>query len=404
MVGQKIRTDFPVLKNNPDLIYFDNAATSLKPQQVLDKIMYYYTKLGANVHRGNHHLSQKATQEYENAREETAKFIGAKKEEIIFTRNATESINLAAHGLEKQGFFSAGDEIIISALEHHANLVPWQQLCKEKGMKLKIAPLNEDYTLNMNEFEEMVSNKTKLVAIAHASNTVASIIPVKEVGKIAHDAKALFLVDAAQSAPHFEINSKKIDADFLAFSSHKMLGPTGVGVLYGKKELLEKLPPYNFGGSMISEVTYENSKWASSPEKFEAGTMPIAEVIGFGEALKYLKKIGMQNIHEHEMKLTKHALKKISEIEGVKIFNPCDEKKQVGLVLFEVKGMDAVDLGVALDESANIAVRSGFHCAEPIVSSINPLGLARASFYLYNTLEEIDIFAEQVMAISKMFK
>jgi len=404
MISEKIREDFPVLQNNKGLIYFDNAATSLKPNQVIEVINHYYKNLGANVHRGNHHLSQQATQLYEESRKEIAKFIGAKEEEVAFTRNATESINAICVGLERQGYFSKGDEIIITALEHHANIVPWQELCKRTGAVLKIAKLNEDFTLNMLDLEEKVTGKTKLVSVAHASNTVATILPVKEIGKIAHNADALFLVDAAQSVPHFDVNVKKIDADFLAISSHKMLGPTGVGALYGKKDLLEKMPPYNYGGSMISKVSYEKTEWAPLPEKFEAGTMPIGEVIGFGEAVKYLKKIGMENIHTHEKKLLSHALEKMKEIERIKMFCPQDSEKQGGIILFEVKGIDAVDLGVALDESKNIATRSGMHCAEPIVSSLNPKGLGRASFYLYNTIDEIDLFVDEVTAISHAFK
>ncbi|MFH1390990.1 MAG: cysteine desulfurase [Candidatus Diapherotrites archaeon] len=404
MISEKIREDFPVLQNNKGLVYFDNAATSLKPIQVIEAVNHYYKNLGANVHRGNHHLSQQTTQLYEESRKEVAKFIGAKEEELAFTRNATESINAICVGLERQGYFSKGDEIIISALEHHANIVPWQELCKRTGAVLKIAELNDDFTINMQDLEEKVTGKTKLVSVAHASNTVATILPVKEIGKIAHDNGALFLVDAAQSVPHFDVNAKKIDADFLAISSHKMLGPTGVGALYGKKDLLEKMPPYNYGGSMISKVSYEKTEWAPLPEKFEAGTMPIAEVIGFGEAVKYLKKIGMENVHNHEKKLLSHALKKMQEIERIKLFCPQDVEKQGGIILFEVKGIDAVDLGVALDESKNIATRSGMHCAEPIVSSLNPKGLGRASFYLYNTIDEIDTFVDEVTAISHAFK
>ncbi|MAG18393.1 MAG: cysteine desulfurase [Candidatus Diapherotrites archaeon] len=404
MISEKIREDFPVLQNNKGLIYFDSAATSLKPIQVIEATNNYYKNLGANVHRGNHHLSQQATQLYEESRKEAAKFIKAKEEELVFTRNATESINAIATGLERQNYFSEGDEIVISALEHHANIVPWQELCKRTGSVLKIAELNEDFTLNMQDLQEKVSGKTKLVSVAHASNTVATIFPVKEIGKIAHENNALFLIDAAQSVPHFEVNAKKINADFLVISSHKMLGPTGVGCLYGKKDLLEEMPPYNYGGSMISKVTYENTEWASLPEKFEAGTMPIAEVIGFGEAVRYLKKLGMENVHEHEKKLLNHCIEKMKEIDRVKMYCPQDAENQGGIVLFGVKGIDAVDLGVALDESKNIATRSGMHCAEPIVSSLNPKGLGRASFYLYNTIEEIDTFVDEVTAISKAFK
>jgi len=399
---KKIRKDFPVLQNNPDLIYLDNAATSLTPKQVIEKINLYYNEFSCNVHRGSHRLSQEATQMYESSREEVASFINSKSEEMVFTHNATESINLVAVCLERDKYFKKGDEIIVSALEHHANLVPWQELCKRTGAKLKIAKLNLDFTLDMSDFESILSNKTKFVSMAHISNTVASILPIKKITKLTHEKNALVLIDAAQSVPHMPVNVKQIGADFVAFSSHKMLGPTGVGCLFGKKDLLEELPPYNFGGSMISKVTYTKSSWASSPEKFEAGTMPIGEVIGLGEAVRYLKKVGIEEIHSHEKKLTKFALERLSEMDGVNVFCPNNSQKQGGIILFDCKGIDPLDLGVGLDESKNIAVRSGMHCAEPIVSSINKQGLARASFYLYNALDEIEAFAQQVMAMSKV--
>ena len=404
MISEKIREDFPILRNNPGLIYLDNAATSLKPQQVLDAMQNYYVELGANVHRGNHHLSQQATQLYEESRAEVARFVGGKENEMVFTRNATESINLVAVSLERQGYFKEGDEVLVTALEHHANLVPWQELCARNKMKLRIAALEKDFTVSMRDLSEKVSGKTRVVAVAHASNTVATIPPVKEIGKIAHESGALFLVDAAQSVPHFAVDSKKIGADFLAFSSHKMLGPTGVGGLYARNELLEKIPPYNYGGSMISSVKYEKASWAQGPEKFEAGTMPIAEVIGLGEAVRYLRKLGMDNVREHEKKMLRHAVEKMRGIGGMKIYCPMDAEKQAGIVLFEVEGIDAVDLGVALDEVRNIAIRSGLHCSEPLVSSINRHGLDRVSFYLYNTLEEIDTFVDEVTAIAKSFR
>ena len=399
---KKIRKDFPVLQKNPDLIYLDSAATSLTPKQVIEKINLYYNEFSSNVHRGSHRLSQEATQMYEVSRGEVASFINSKSEEMVFTRNATESINLVAVCLERSKYFKKGDEIVVSALEHHANLVPWQELCRRTGAKLKIAKLNSDFTLNMPNFESTLSKKTKFVSMAHVSNTVASVLPVKKITKLAHEKNALVLIDAAQSVPRMKVNVKQIGADFVAFSAHKMLGPTGVGCLFGKKDLLEELPPYNFGGSMISKVTYEKSSWASSPEKFEAGTMPIGEVIGLAEAVKYLKKVGMGEIHSHEKKLTKFALEKINEIKGVNVFCPNNSEKQGGIILFDCKGIDPLDLGVGLDESKNIAVRSGMHCAEPIVSSINKQGLARASFYLYNTFDEIEAFTQQVMAISEV--
>ena len=272
------------------------------------------------------------------------------------------------------------------------------------GAKLKVVKLNRDYTLDMDDLREKVTRKTKVVGIAHCSNTVATITPAQEIAKIAHENNALFLADCAQSVPHIKVDAKKLDADFMVFSSHKMLGPTGIGALYGKAGLLEKMPPFNFGGAMISKVTFEKTLFAKPPQKFEPGTMPIAEAIGFSEAVNYLKKLGMENVHEHDRKLLAHALQKMSGINGVKLHCPKNPEKQGAVVLFEVEGIDAVDLGVAVDESRNIAIRSGLHCAEPIISSINPKGLDRASFYFYNTIEEIDIFAEQVTAISRAFK
>ncbi len=404
MISEKIRNDFPMLQKHKNLIYLDSAATSLKPMQVIDAVKNFYSEYGMNIGRGNHHISQQATQKFEQARANIAKFINAKENELVFTKNATEGINLVATSLERGKMIGAGDEIVISFMEHHANLVPWQQLCLRTGAKLKVVKLNKDYTLDMDDLREKVTRKTKVVGIAHCSNTVATITPAQEIAKIAHENNALFLADCAQSVPHMKVDAKKLDADFMVFSSHKMLGPTGVGALYGKHELLEKMPPFNFGGAMISKVTFEKTLFAKPPQKFEPGTMAIAEAIGFSEAVNYLKRLGMENVYEHDRKLLAHALQKMSGINGVKLHCPKNPEKQGAVVLFEVEGIDAVDLGVAVDEARNIAIRSGLHCAEPIISSINPKGLDRASFYFYNTIEEIDIFAEQVTAISRAFK
>ncbi|HLC79482.1 MAG TPA: cysteine desulfurase [archaeon] len=404
MISQKLRDDFPLLQKHPDLIYLDSASTSLKPAEVIEEQNRYYEELGSNTGRGSHHLSQKATEEYENSREEVAKFIRSENSEIVFTRNATESINLAAVGLERMGHFSAGDEIVISQLEHHANLIPWQQLCKRAGLKFKQVKLNSDYTLDMDDLEQKITKKTKLVSIAHVANTVGTISPAAQIAKIAHEKGALFFLDSCQSIPHMEVDIKKIDADFCAFSAHKMLGPTGIGALYGRKEILDKMPPYNFGGGMISKVEFEKTQFAAPPSKFEAGTAPIAQAFGFAQSCRYLRKVGMENIHDHETKLTEQAIQKMSEIEGIKLHCPQDAKKQGAIALFDPVSIDAVDFGVALDESANIAIRTGMHCAEPLVSSINPKGLCRASFYLYNSRAEIDTFCEQVMAICSSFK
>ncbi|VVB99552.1 Cysteine desulfurase [uncultured archaeon] len=403
MISEKIRQEFPALQNNPGLVYLDNAATTLKPKCVIDAVRSYYEEFPANVGRGSHRLARKATEKYEDARATVAGFVGAKENELVFTRNATESINLAAVSLERMGHFNAGDEVLVSFLEHHANLLPWQQLCERTGTKLKVAKLNPDYTLDMGDLAKKVSRKTKIVAIAHASNTVASIQPVSEIAKICHDNGAFFLVDGAQSVPHMEVNVRRINADFYAFSGHKMLGPTGTGALYGKEDLLAKMPPYNYGGGMIRKVTVERTEFGDAPQKFEAGTPAIAEAIGFGEACSFLRKLGMQDVRNHEKQLTRHGLGKISSIKGVKVYCPADAEKQAGIVMFGIDGIDAVDVAAALDESGKIAVRSGMHCAEPIVGSINPHGLVRASFYIYNTAAEVDLLCSEIETISRAF-
>jgi len=404
MVSEKIREDFPRLQRGDHLIYFDNASTSLKPKQVIEAIVDYYENVSGNTGRGSHKSARKAGELVFEAREKIANFIGGSYDELVFTRNCTESINVCAVSLERMGHFKEGDEIIISSMEHHANLIPWQELCKRTGAVLKIAGHNDDFTLNMQDLEEKVTRKTKLVSMTHVANTLGTILPVKEIGKIAHDNNSLFLVDAAQSVADFEIDVKKIKADFTVFSGHKMLGPTGIGCLYAKKDLLEKMPPYNFGGGIITKVEYKKTSFLNGFEKFETGTLPIAQIIGLGSAVDYLEKVGMENIHEHDQKLLRHAFKKMSEIEGLNLYGTKDENKQRGILLFEVSGVDPIDLATALDEAKNIAIRSGMHCAEPIVSSINEHGLCRVSFYLYNTIEEINTFTDQATAITKSMK
>ncbi|HIH10525.1 MAG TPA: cysteine desulfurase [Candidatus Diapherotrites archaeon] len=400
---QKIRADFPILQKRKDVIYLDNAATSLKPKPVLEAMDSYYSNMTANIGRGSHRMSQEASRTFEDSRREVAKFIGAHDNELIFTRNATEGINTAAFSLDRMGHFSEGDEIVVSIMEHHANFIPWQQLCLAKGLRFKIVALNDDYTLNMDDLASKVSKRTKMVAICHGANTVGTITPAKEIGQIAHDSGALFLLDGAQSVPHMPLDVKKINCDFLAFSAHKMLGPTGIGALYGKAELLAKMPPYNYGGGMIQSVGADRTTFAGPPQRFEAGTMPIAEAFGFAQSVRYLKRIGMQDVAEHEKKLTERCIRKLGEIGGIELYCPKNADKQGGIVLFEAKGIDAVDFALALDESRGIAIRSGLHCAEPMVSSINPKGLDRASFYVYNTAEEVDILCEQASKIARAF-
>jgi len=403
MISQRIRDDFPALANNPGLIYLDNAATTLKPKQVIDAQKEYYENFPANVGRGSHRLARKASEKYEDARAAIANLAGAGQNEIVFTRNATESINLAAVSLERMGLFGNGDEVVVSLLEHHANLIPWQEVCRRTGAKLKIVGLKADYTLDMQDLQGKVTKKTKIVALAHASNTVASILPAKEAAKIAHESGALFFMDASQSVPHMEMNVKKIGCDFSAFSGHKMMGPTGIGAFYCRADLLAKMPPYNYGGGMIHKVYSDRAEYAEAPQKFEAGTPAIAEAIGFADAARYLKKIGIENVRAHEKALTGHCLKRLGEIKGMEMHCPMNPEKQAGIILFGSKAVEAVDFAVALDEARHIAVRSGMHCAEPMVSSINPKGLARASFYIYNTTQEIDAFADEAAAILRSF-
>ena len=406
---QEIRKDFPILhkpiKGKP-LIYLDSTATSLKPQSMIDAINEYYTEISANIHRGVNPLVDKASRLYDEAHAKTAKFINAKgDEEIIFTKNTTESINLVMYSLLESGFFSEGDEILVSKAEHHSNLVPWQFIEKKTGAKLVLANLNDDFTLNTGDFESKLNDRTKLVALQHASNTVGSIHPIKELVKKVkrNNSETLFLCDAAQSVPHMPVDVKDLGCDFLTFSAHKMLGPTGIGVLYAKKELLEKMPPFLFGGDMIHSVQEHSSSWNKLPYKFEAGTPNIAGGIGFGAALDYLNKVGMKNVRAHEKELLKYVFDKLEGLEKLRIFNPQDPEKQCGIVLFDIKGLSPHQTALALFEISNIAIRSGMHCAEPLISKFNPDGLARASFYLYNTEKEIDLFVETLKQIISTF-
>jgi cysteine desulfurase/selenocysteine lyase len=400
-----MRSDFPILqrkiKGKP-IVYLDNAATSLKPKQVIDAEKYYYENACANVHRGLHILSEEASRVHESAHETVAKFVGAKKEETIFVRNATEGMNLVMYSLYNSNFFKKGDKILVTKMEHHANIVPWQFLEKKIGVKLEYIGLNKDYTLDMKDFEEKVKG-AKLVSVTGASNTVASLPNLREIEKRAHKEGALVCIDAAQLIPHHEVNFSAMNFDFLTFSGHKMLAPTGTGALIGKKKLLEQLEPFMFGGDMIHTVDWHSSSWNTLPNKFEAGTPNIAGSYGIKAAVEYLKKIGMNNIAKHEEQLTKLALEEMDKIDSVNVFGPKDAKKQGGIILFESTKLSAHELAMALSESENICIRSGMHCAEPMVSSLNKEGLARASFYLYNTEEEVKFFANSLKEILKTF-
>ncbi|MFH1225325.1 MAG: SufS family cysteine desulfurase [Candidatus Diapherotrites archaeon] len=409
MNTEKIRADFPVLQrrvNGKPITYLDNAATSLKPRQVLDAMNRYYTEFTANIHRGVHRMSEDASREWEDAHKRVGKFVGASPEQTIFTRNTTESLNLLMYSLREQGIFGAGSNIVVTKMEHHSNIVPWQFLERKGEAKLEFAGLNVDYTLDMEDLKKKINKNTRLVSVMHASNTVASINPVREIGKIAHENGALFVVDGAQAVPHMPVDVKKIGADFYAFSGHKMLGPTGIGVLCGRKELLEKMPPFLYGGDMIHEVKLHSATWNVLPYKFEAGTPHIAGGIGLGAAVDYLQRIGMDNVHAHGKDLTRHALKVMGELEGrgkIRLYCPKDAEKQGAITMFDALKLQPHELALALDEAENIAIRSGMHCAEPLVSGFNSEGLCRASFYLYNTKEEIDLLARTTEKILGAF-
>ncbi|MFA5126252.1 MAG: SufS family cysteine desulfurase [archaeon] len=396
MNTEQIRKDFPLLErkiNGKPIIYLDNAATSLKPRKVIDAEKYYYENVSANVHRGLHVLSEEASIMHEEAHEKVGNFLGAKKEETVFVRNATEAMNLVMYSLLNSNYFKKGDKIVVSEMEHHSNIVPWQYLEKKLGAKLEFVKLTKEYELDMNDFEEKVKG-AKLVSMTGASNTVASLPDIKTIEKKAHKEGALVCIDGAQLVPHHEVNFSSLGIDFLAFSGHKMLAPTGTGALIAKKKLLEDLEPFMFGGDMIHSVKQHSSEWNTLPYKYEAGTPNIAGSYGIKAAVEYLQKVGMNNIAKHEEKLTKLALEEMKKINSIKLYCPQNEKKQGGIILFDSTKLSAHELSLALSESENICIRSGMHCAEPLVSSINKEGLARTSFYLYNTEEEILFFTK----------
>jgi len=405
----KIRQYFPILKrkiNNHPLIYFDNAATTQKPKQVIEAIKEFYENRNANVHRAIHTLSQESSELYENAHEEVAKFINANgMEEIIFVRGTTEAINLVAYawGLRNLG---SEDEVLVTLMEHHSNVVPWEMLSKMNGFKVKYAEVNDDGTLNSESFENAISHKTKIVCLAHVSNVTGVINDVKRVAKIAHEYGALVLVDGAQSVPHLPVDVKDLDIDFLAFSGHKMLGPTGIGALYGKREILEEMKPFHGGGSMIKEVTFNTMTRRCSfslndlPWKFEAGTPNVCGGIGLMAAVRYLNDLGMENVREHEEILTEYTIRRMQECEKVQIYGPEDASLKCGILPFGVEGLSSHDVALFLD-SYGIMIRSGFHCAQPLHEKFRLKSSARASFYIYNTREEIDQLVEALKEIER---
>ena len=396
-----IREDFPILNskvNGKQLVYFDNAATTQTPRVVIESIVSYYSTLNANIHRGAHYLSQKATEAYEGARKKIQKHLNAKNSsEIIFTSGSTHSINLVANGFID--LLKSGDEIIVSHLEHHSNIVPWQMLCEKTGAIMKVIPMNQGGELIFSEYEKLLSNKTKVVFVNHVSNALGTINPVKQIISKAHEFGAAVLIDGAQALPHFEVDVKDLDVDFYVGSAHKFYGPTGVGILYGKEKWLDKLPPYQGGGEMIDEVTFEKTTYAKLPNKFEAGTPNISGVIASGIAIDYINNIGLKTILKYENALLKYATEKLLEIDGIKIYGNTDNKTSV--ISFNLGNIHHYDIGSIIDNEG-IAVRTGHHCAQPIMDYYKIPGTIRLSLSFYNTKEEIDSLISAIILAKKM--
>jgi len=402
----KIREDFPILKrkiNGRDLVYLDNAATSQKPQSVIDSLVDYYSFHNANVHRGVHTLAEEATELYEAARGKVAKFINARlPSEIVFVRNSTEALNLVVWSWAKTNL-KEGDEILLSEMEHHSNLVPWQLLAKEVGAVIKYVPFNESGQIRISDFRIRISKRTKVVSLVHVSNSLGTINPVKEVAKMAHEVGAIMVVDGAQSVPHMRVDVRSLDCDFLAFSGHKMLGPMGIGVLYGRQNILEAMPPFLSGGDMIRLVSLEGATFNDVPYKFEAGTPNVAGAVGLGAAIDYLEGLGMEGVREHEIELTAYALEKLKEVKGLVSYGPDHVSQRGGLVTFNLKGLHSHDLASILD-GQGIAVRSGHHCTMPVHTKLGISSSLRASFYIYNTKEEVDKLVAGLEKAKRIFE
>lgn len=400
---QKIREDFPILSRmvyNKPLVYLDNAATTQKPLCVLDAMREEYLNVNANVHRGVHYLSQQATDLHEEARETVRRFINAPStSEIIFTRGTTEGLNLVAASFTEE-MMKEGDEVIVSVMEHHSNIVPWQLQAAKKGIAIRVIPMDETGKLDIEEYEKMFNEHTKLVSVAHVSNVLGTVNPVKQIVKIAHDHGVPAMIDGAQSTPHFRVDVQDIDCDFFVFSGHKMYGPTGIGVLYGKEQWLDKLPPYQGGGEMIESVSFEKTTFERLPFKFEAGTPDYVATYGLATAIKYIENIGIDNISRHEQELTEYCMKRLEAIDGMRLFGTVKGKDAV--VSFLVGNIHHLDMGTLLDR-LGIAVRTGHHCAQPLMDRLGIQGTVRASFALYNTKEEIDVLANGIERVAKMF-
>ena len=404
------KKDFPIferkVRGGNSLIYLDSGATSQKPNSVIEAESNFYRTVNAAVHRGAHLLAEEASEAYESAREKVAAFIGAISNEVIFTKSATESLNIIAYSFgnpDSRINIKAGDQIVVTEMEHHANLIPWQQLAKRTGAELRWLSVTADGRIDLTNLDQVITKKTKIVAITHQSNVLGSILPVETIVKASHAVGALVVLDACQSAPHFALDVKKLDIDFLAFSGHKTLGPTGIGVLWGKFDLLEKLEPSLFGGSMVDSVTMESATWAATPRKFEAGVPNMAQAVGLSAAIDYLNQIGMHNIAQHEQDLTSYLLKGIIGISGVKVVGPVDMKDRGGVVSFTVDGVHPHDVGQVLDQYG-IAVRTGHHCAWPLMRKLNLVGTTRASLYLYNSKSDVDSLLESIEKVKSYFK
>jgi len=402
----RIRKDFPILErkvHGKPLVYFDNAATSQKPRQVIDALVRYYEEYNANIHRAVHTLGEEATAAYEETREKVARFINAPStESIVFTRNTTEAINLVAYTWGAANI-REGDEILLTEMEHHSNLIPWQRLAAEKGATIRYIGLTDEQTLALDGLENLFEANTKMLAMPHVSNSLGTINPVEKIAQAARQRGVMFLVDGAQGAPHLPVNVQAIDCDFYAFSSHKMLGPTGVGVLYGRRELLEEMDPFLGGGEMIRKVTFEGATWNDLPWKFEAGTPNIADVIAFGAAIDYLSELGMENVREHEIEITTYALDRLRQLNDMTLYGPADPTQRGGVASFNFGEIHPHDIGQVLDQYG-VAVRAGHHCTQPLMRSLGVSGTARASFYVYNTLEEVDVMIEALKAARDIFK
>ncbi|MFN3490639.1 MAG: cysteine desulfurase [Anaerolineales bacterium] len=402
----QIRKDFPILErktnNGKPIVYLDSTATSQKPQQVIDAMNVYYQKSNANIHRGVHTLAEEATSLYEGAREKIAKFINANSSrEIIYTRNTTEAINLVAYSWARANL-KAGDLVILTEMEHHSNLVPWQMLQAEKNIELDFISVTDDGLLDLDVYKSLLDRAPKLVSFTHMSNVLGTINPVQGMIQMAHQVGAIVLIDGAQSVPHLQVDVQKLDADFYAFSAHKMCGPTGIGILYGKSALLEAMPPFLGGGDMIKEVKLRSFRANTLPHKFEAGTPAIAEAIGFGAAVDYLSNIGTENIAKHEHEITEYALERLEEIQGIKLFGPSADKKG-GVAAFTLDGIHPHDVAQILDKDG-IAIRAGHHCAQPLHEKFGIPATSRASFYLYSTKEEVDLLVNGIYKVKEMFR